>query len=140
MLEKSANEGLLTDVGQAAEDQEIPDQFKKAHPDAPAGIFPEVRPEDKQIMDGVRAALGNPGYRFNVFTLNEAQGWAYTELRAMRYQAGRMSESREERVVLRQIDGVWAVQQMESMKRTEQGDFVAGLKQRYPEIPVGILP
>ncbi len=91
-------------------------------------------------MDGVRAALGNPGYRFNVFLLNGAQGWAYTELRAMRYQAGRMSESREERVLLRQIDGVWAVQQMESMEQTEQSDFVAGLKQRYPDIPIGILP
>jgi len=140
VLEKSTNEGLLTDVGQAAEDQQIPDQFKKSHPDAPAAIFPEVRPQDEKIMDGVRAALGNPGYLFNVFLLNDDQGWAYTELRALRYQAGRIAESREERALLRQVDGVWTVQQMESMEGTSQSDFIAGLKQRYPDIPVGVLP
>ena len=140
VLEKSTNEGLLTDVGQAAVDQQIPDQFKKSHPDAPAAIFPEVRPQDKLIMDGVRAALGNLGERFNVFLLSEDQGWAYTELRALRYQAGRIAESREERALLRQVDGVWTVQQMESMEGTSQSDFIAGLKQRYPDIPAGVLP
>jgi hypothetical protein len=140
VVEKSTTEGLLTDVGQVAEDQQIPDQFKKSHPDAPAAIFPEVRAEDKLIMDGVRAALGDPDYRFNVFLLNEDRGWAYTELRAMRYQAGRMSEALEKRALLRQIDGVWAVQQMDNIEQTAQSDFVAGLKQRYPDIPVGILP
>jgi hypothetical protein len=140
MLEKSTSEGLLTDVGQAAEDQQIPDQFKKAHPDAPEAIFPEVRPEDKQIMDGVRAALGNPGYRFNVFLLNDDQGWAYTELRALRYQAGRITETLEKRALLRQIDGVWSVQQMESLEGMAQSDFAASLKQRYPDMPAGVLP
>ncbi len=140
VLEKSTNEGLLTDVGQVAEDQEIPDQFKKAHPDAPAGIFPEARAEDKPIMDGVRAALGNPAYRFNVLVLKEDQGWAYTELRALRYQAGRTIESLEKRALLRQIGGVWTVQQMESMEGMSQTDFIANLKQRHPEIPAGVLP
>ena len=72
--------------------------------------------------------------------LNEGQGWAYTELRALRYQAGRIAESREERALLRQVDGVWTVQQMESMEGTSQSDFIAGLKQRYPDIPAGVLP
>lgn len=114
--------------------------FKSKHPDAPAGIFPEVRPEDKLMMDGVRTALGDPGYRFNVFLLNKDKDWAYTELRALNYAAGRISESREERALLRKVDGVWTVQQMGSMEGTSQTDFIAGLKQRYPDIPAGVLP
>ena len=140
VVERSTNEGLLTDVGQAAEDQAIPEQFKSRHPDAPAGIFPEVRAEDKLILDEVRTALGNPDYRFNVFLLSEGEGWAYTELRALAYQAGRISESRDERALLRQIDGVWTLQRMESTAGTSQSDFLAGLKQGYPDIPAGVLP
>jgi hypothetical protein len=140
VLEKSTNEGLLTDVGQVAEDQAIPERFKAAHPDAPAAIFPEVKPEDVARMDGVRTALGNPAYRFNVFLLNKGGGWAYTELRALAYEAGRITQSREDRALLRQVDGVWTVQEMESMAGTQQSDFVAGLKERYPDIPAGVLP
>ena len=140
VLENSTNEGLLTDVGQVAEDQGIPDQFKSKHPEAPAGIFPEVDAEDISIMDAVRAHLDNPAYRFNVFLLNKDQGWAYTEVRALTYQAGHIVESVEERVLLRQIDGAWTVQQMESIMGTSQSDFAAGLKARYSDIPAGVLP
>jgi hypothetical protein len=140
VLEKSTNEGLLTDVGQVAEDQQIPDQFKKAHPDAPAGIFPPLQPEDKAIMDAMRAALGNPDSRFNVFLLNKDKDWAYTELRALKYAAGRISESGEKRALLRQVGGIWTVLKMEDMAKTSQGDFAAGIRQRYPDIPAGVLP
>jgi hypothetical protein len=140
VLEKSINEGLLTDVGQVAEDQQIPDQFRSKYPGAPAGIFPEVRPNDTRIMDAVRVALGNPDYRFNVFLLNAAEGWAYTELRALAYEAGRISESREERVLLRQMDGAWKVEELQGMDEAAQADFVGALKQAHPDIPAGVLP
>jgi hypothetical protein len=140
VLEKSTTEGLLTDVGAVAEDQDVPEQFKSKHPDAPAAVFPEAKPGDKLIMDAIRASLGNPQYRFNVFVLNEKDGWAYAEVRGLMYRAGRISESREARVLLRNTNGAWLVQQTEDMKGTSQGDFVAGLKARFPDIPMGVLP
>jgi hypothetical protein len=140
VVEKSINEGLLTDVGQVAVDQEIPAEFRHRHPEAPAGIFPEVKSEDSEIMDAVRTALGDPGYRFNVFMLSKEAGWAYTELRALSYRAGRIAESREQRALLRLANGVWSVLEMDDMQTTSQGDFVAGLKQRYPDLPASVLP
>jgi hypothetical protein len=140
VVEKAVSEGLLTDVGVVAEDEQVPRQFREAHPEAPAAIFPEVRTEDRLIMDGVRTALGNPGYRFNVFLLNNLDGWAYTELRALSYVAGRASDSREERALLKNVDGVWTVQQMESMGSTASSDFTGRLKQQYPDLPAGLLP
>ena len=107
VLERSTTDGLLTDVGAVAEDQDVPGQFKSKHPDAPAAIFPEVRAGDKPIMDAVRTALGNPQYRFNVFVLNAVGDWAYTELRALAYQAGRISESRDMRALLKRTGGTW---------------------------------
>jgi hypothetical protein len=140
VVEKSVSEGLLTDVGAVAEDEQVPRQFREAHPEAPAAIFPEVQTEDRLIMDGVRTALGNPGYRFNVFLLNNIDGWAYTELRALSYVAGRTSDSREERALLKNVDGVWTVQQMESMGDAASSDFTGRLKQQYPDLPAGLLP
>jgi hypothetical protein len=140
VLEKSTTEGLLTDVGAVAEDQDVPAQFKSKHPDAPAALFPEVKTGDKSIMDAVRTALGNPQYRFNVFVLNASGDWAYTELRALAYQAGRISESRDMRALLKQTGGTWQVQQMEGMDARQQSEFVAALKAQYPDIPAGVLP
>lgn len=140
VLEKSTTQGLLTDVGAVAEDQEIPQQFAGKHPDAPAAIFPQVKPGDRLIMDSIRAALGNPAYRFNVFALNAQDGWAYTEVRGLTYQAGRISESRDVRALLRSVDGAWQVERTEDMKGTSQTDFVAGLKTSFPDIPAGVLP
>jgi hypothetical protein len=140
VLEKSTNEGLLTDVGAVAEDQAIPAQFKNKHPDAPAAVFPEVKPEDEPVMDSVRTALGNPQYRFNVFLLNTEGSWAYTELRALAYQAGHTIESREERALLRKIAGTWQVQSMQSTGAASQSEFVAALKAQFPDIPARLLP
>ena len=140
VVEKSANEGLLTDVGAVAEDEEIPLQFKSKHPDAPAIIFPEVKPEDRLIMDAARTGLGNQGYRFNVFLLNTAGGWAYTELRALAYQAGHTTESLEKRALLRTIGGTWQVQLMESTDARSQSELVAALKTQFPDVPAGVLP
>jgi hypothetical protein len=140
VLEVFRNEGLLTDVGQVAEDQAIPDQLKSKYSDAPAGIFPQVRPQDRLMMDAVRTALGGPDYFFNVFVLSEDQGWAYTELRALRYQQGRIIESREERALLQERKGTWTVLQMRSSTGTLQTEFVAFLKKQYPDLPASILP
>jgi hypothetical protein len=140
VVEKSTNKGLLTDVGQVAVDEEIPARFSKVFPEAPAAIFPEVIPEERLIMNGVRAALGDPGYRFNVFLLNHDQGWAYTELRALRYLEGYTTESREERALLRNVDGTWTVQAIQTMSGTSQSDFAAALRQRFPDLPAGIVP
>ena len=140
VLEKNANEGLLTDVGTVSEDQEIPAQFKSKHPDAPAAIFPEVQPGDRPIMDAVRTALGNPQYRFNVFLLNEAGDWAYTELRALAYQTGHTTESLEKRALLKKVDGTWQVQLMESADARSQSEFVAALKAQFSLVPAGVLP
>jgi hypothetical protein len=140
VLEKNANEGLLTDVGAVAEDEEIPAQFKSKHPDAPAAIFPEVKPGDRLIMDAVRTALGNPRYRFNVFLLTGVGDWAYTELRALAYQTGHTIESREERALLRRIDGTWQVQLAQSADAASQSEFVAALKAQFPDVPAGVLP
>lgn len=137
---KSTHDGLLTDVGAVAEDQEIPQQFAGKHPDAPPAIFPEVKPGDRLIMDSLRTALGNPAYRFNVFVLNAQDAWAYTEARGLTYQAGRISESRDVRALLRSVDGTWQVERTEDMKGTSQTEFVAGLKARFPDIPAGVLP
>ncbi len=140
VLEVFRSDGLLTDVGQVAEDQEIPDQLKSEYPDAPPGIFPEVRPQDRLIMDAVRTALGNPGYLFNVFLLKEDQGWVYTELRALRYQAGRIVDSQEERALLRDVNGTWSVLQIKSSAGISQSGFVALLEKQYPDIPASVLP
>ena len=140
VLEKTTTEGLLTDVGAVAEDQDVPAQFRSKRPDAPAAIFPEVRAGDKPIMDAVRTALGNPQYRFNVFVLNAAGDWAYTELRALTYQVGRISESRDTRALLKRIGGAWQVQQTEGMNARQQSEFAAALKAQYPDIPAGVLP
>jgi hypothetical protein len=140
VLEKSANEGLLTDVGAVAEDQDVPQQFAGKHPDAPAAIFPEVRPEDRLIMDAVRAALGTSEYRFNVFVLNTQDDWAYTELRGLIYKVGRISQSRQVRALLRKVDGSWQVQQTENMLGASQSEFVAALRAQFPDIPASILP
>jgi hypothetical protein len=141
VVERSANEGLLTDVGSVAEDQQIPQQFRSKHPDAPAGIFPGTRPEDTLVMDAVRAALGNPAYRFNVFVLNRSGDWAYTELRALSYQAGRIVETKELRALLQKTGGAWKVQQMgNGVDATTQQDFVNALRARFPDLPAGLLP
>ena len=140
VLEVFRSDGLLTDVGQVAEDQEIPDRLKSKYPDAPPGIFPEVRPQDRLIMDAVRTALGGPGYLFNVFLLKEDQGWVYTELRALRYQAGRIVDSQEERALLRDVNGAWSVLQIKSSGGISQSDFVALLEKHYPDIPASVLP
>jgi hypothetical protein len=140
VLEKNTTEGLLTDVGAVAEDEEIPAQFKSKHPDAPATLFPEVKPGDKPVMDAVRTALGNPQYRFNVFLLSAAGEWAYTELRALAYQAGHTTESREERALLKKMDGAWQVQSMQSADAVSQSEFIAALKAQFPDVPAGVLP
>ena len=140
VLEKSTNQGLLTDVGQAAEDQDVPAQFRRAHPDSPDGIFPVVRPGDKAVLDAVRTALGSDAYRFNTFLLNIGQDWAYSELRALTYNAGTIAESRDLRVLLRRANGSWTVQQLEDIGTSSQADFVSRLKASYPDVPAGILP
>ena len=140
VLERSTTEGLLTDVGAVAEDQEVPALFKSKHPDVPAAVFPLVNADDKPIMDAVRTALGNPQYRFNVFVLNAVGDWAYTGLRALAYQAGRITESRDMRALLKRTGGTWQVQQMEGIDVRGQSEFSAALKGRYPDIPAGILP
>jgi hypothetical protein len=140
VLEKSVVEGLLTDVGQVAEDMAVPQQFRAAHPDAPSDIFPPARPGDILITDAIRGALGNPEYRFNVFLLNQDGTWAYCELRAFRYQGGRMSESRDLRVLMGRDGAKWVVRQMQDMKAGAQSDFAAALKAQYPDLPAGLLP
>jgi hypothetical protein len=77
---------------------------------------------------------------FAVFLLNILDGWAYTELRALSYVAGRTSDSREERALLKNVDGVWTVQQMENMDKATVSDFTGRLKQQYPDLPAGLLP
>jgi hypothetical protein len=140
VLEKSVVEGLLTDVGQVAEDVAVPQQFTAAHPDAPMEIFPPARPGDILITDAVRGELGNPEYRFNVSLLNQGGTWAYCELRAFRYQGGRMSESRDLRVLMGKDGTKWVVRQMQDIQAGARSDFAAALKAQYPDLPAGLLP
>ena len=134
------NDGLLTDVGQAAEDEAIPAQLKRDHPDAPPTIFPPVRADDRAILDAVRNALGRSEYRFNVFMLNESNGWAFVEVRALRYQAGTTVETREKAALLRFTNGSWTVMRMVDLTVAQTTGFSASLQKRYPEAPADILP
>jgi hypothetical protein len=140
LLVKNESKGLLTDVGAVAADRQVPDAFKVEYPDAPAGIFPEAKPLDVTIMDAVRTGLGNPEYRFNVFTLYQDQGWAFAEFRGLRYNAeGYTIETIEERALLRETGGVWAVLAMEPMAAGTKDGFFATVKEQFPEAPATIL-
>jgi len=133
-------EGLLSDVGNVAVDQAIPDQIRSAYPGLPPGIFPKVDPTDILIMDAVRTALGQPRRVFNVFQLTTTGGWAYTELRALRYIGGHIVESVDQRVLLQNVGGTWTVLKMASYGQMTQAEFVAALKAQYPSVPPEVLP
>lgn len=140
VLATNENKGLLNDVGAVAEDQTVPDDFKNRFPDAPSALFPEVRPADRAIMDAVRTALARPDYRFNVFTLNQDQGWAFAEFRGLAYDAeGHTIETIEERALLRQTNGAWTVLTMEAAATGSRDEFIAKVKSQFTEAPASIL-
>jgi hypothetical protein len=140
VLAKNENKGLLTDVGAVAEDQAVPDDFKSRFPDAPPALFPEVRPADKLIMDAVRTALTRPDYRFNVFTLNQDQGWAFAEFRGLAYDAeGYTTETIEERALLRETNGAWTVLIIEAAATGSRDEFFAKVKSQFAEAPATIV-
>jgi hypothetical protein len=140
VLATNESRGLLTDVGAVAEDQAVPDDFKSRFPDAPSSLFPEVRPADKAVMDAVRTALARPDYRFNVFTLNQDQGWAFAEFRGLAYDGeGHTIETIEERALLRETNGAWTVLTIEAMATGSRDAFFAKAKSQFTEAPATVL-
>lgn len=146
VLEKIQNEGLLTDMiaGHSTDDQVIIGELKTKYPDAPEAIFPEPASEQvlvaRPILDAIRSAMGDPGYRFSVWTLQTAGDWAYTELRALLYQEGRITDSQTGKVLLRNVAGDWTVLLARSADGTSGAEFADLVKQQYPEAPAEILP